>query len=370
MILEPRSTLSRIKPYVPGKSIEELTAEKGIADAVKLSSNENPLGPSDKAKAAIVAAAGDVNIYPDGSGSRLKAALSERLSVSSDQLILGCGSDEIIRLLAEAYLEPGGAAAFADVSFSQYAFVARIMAADEIVVPTKNGVHDLAGFAEAVARHRPALCFVCNPNNPTGTYVSQDEVVHFLDTVPEETLVVFDEAYFEYVEADDFPDTVDLIRRGRQAVVLRTFSKIYGLAGLRVGYGIAPARIVEQLEKVRPPFNVNRIALAAAEAALCDRDHLETSRRMNAAERKRLTDRLHELGLSVLPSQANFLFVEVGPSGPEIYEALMNRGVIVRHGTSFGRPDAIRVTVGTKEQNDRVLQAFGEILTVAPKGEI
>ena len=362
----PRPALGRIEPYVPGKTAAELARERGVRDAVKLSSNENPLGPSPAALRAMAQASAGVNVYPDGASRALKRALAERAGLDEHEVVVGCGSDEIIRMLAEAYLNPGDPCVFADHTFSQYAFATRLMDAREVVVPLKSGVHDLDGFAKAVAAEKPVLCFVCNPNNPTGTYVSHRDVVRFLDAVAASsphTLVVFDEAYFEYVDAPDFPDTVALLKEGRHIAVLRTFSKIYGLAGLRVGYGYLPAQVAAELEKIRPPFNVNSLAQAAALAALDDQAHVEASRAMNAGERARLTEAFERLGLYVYPSQANFLLVSFpGPSLP-VYEELLARGVIVRGGHAFGIPEALRITIGTPEQNDRVIKAVAEAMS-------
>lgn len=357
MRFRPRAALARIQPYVPGKSAHDLG---GAVDVVKLSSNENPLGPSPKVKEALLAEAAQAHRYPDGGSRTLRREIARRLGVEPENIIMGCGSDEVIRLLAEAYLDPGEGCAFADATFSQYAFVTRIMSAREIVVPLKEEVHDLDAFAARLAQERPRLCFICNPNNPTGTYVGRAALERFLDRVPPETLVVIDEAYIEYADAPDFPDGCELLKAGRPVVSLRTFSKIHGLAGLRVGYGVGPAEVVAALERIRPPFNVNRFAHAAALAALEDEEHVRRSREMNAAERRRVAGALAELGLWVAPSQANFLFVRLGPAAAAIAESLTEAGVLVRPTASFGRPEAIRVTVGTPEQNDRFLRALQE----------
>lgn len=365
-----RAALERIKAYVPGVSAEDLARQAGVYDSIKLSSNENPFGAGPKAIAAAKKAAEEMHLYPDGSSRKLKEALAQRLGFDTSQIALGCGSDELIRMLGEAYLEPKRAAVFADVTFSQYAFVARVMGAEEVVVPLRDGVHDLWEMAYRARKHRATLCFICNPNNPTGTYVDAAQVRRFLDAIPSETLVVFDEAYVEYVDAADFPDVLGLIREGRPVVSLRTFSKIHGLAGLRVGYAIAPAWVVADLEKVRPPFNVNRVAQAAACAALEDTEHLAMSRSVNQRERELITARLREMGLRPYPSQANFVWVDLGMESKEVYQALLMRGVIVRQGGSFGVPTALRITVGTPEQNQRMLAALGEVLSAAPvKGE-
>ena len=370
MIPPARGALQRIRPYVPGTSSQDLLRLYGVADSIKLSSNENPLGAGRLAIEAAKAAASEIHLYPDGASRELKEALGRHLDVDAAQIVVGCGSDELIRMLAEAYLEPGRAAVFADITFSQYAFVTRIMGAQEVAVPLKDGVHDLPEMAAQVRRHRATLCFVCNPNNPTGTYVNETEVRRFLDALDQETLVIFDEAYVEYADAPDFPDVLGLIREGRPVVSLRTFSKIHGLAGLRVGYAIAPPDVVATLERVRPPFNVNRVAQAAARAALNDHQHVKESREMNTSQRALLFRRLQELGLRPYPSQSNFLWVDLGVPSDPVYRALLERGVIVRQGSSFGSPTALRISIGTPEQNQRLLEALADVWASAEmKGE-
>jgi len=367
---QARAALRRIEPYVPGVSAEDVLRQLGIKDAVKLSSNENPFGAGRLARQAVEAAAREIHIYPDGGSSKLRAALSRHLGVDAGQITVGCGSDELIRMLAEAYLEPKKAVVFASLTFSQYAFVTRLMDAQEVAVPLKDGVHDLWEMAYYVRKHRAQLCFICNPNNPTGTYVTRADVLRFLDAIPEETLVVFDEAYVEYADAPDFPDVLALIREGRRVVSLRTFSKIHGLAGLRVGYCIAPRDVIEVLERVRPPFNVNRVAQAAAVAALEDVEHVEMSKKVNREEREKLTQKLAALGLRPYPSQANFIWVDLGMPSDGIYRSLLERGVIVRPGSVFGCPTALRISIGTPEQNQRLLEALAAVLEAAAmKGE-
>lgn len=371
MTAPARTALERIKPYVPGTSAEDLMRLLGIADCIKLSSNENPFGAGRLATEAAKAAASELHLYPDGASLKLKEALARHLGVEAAQIAVGCGSDEIIRMLAEAYLEPHDAAVFADVTFSQYAFVTRIMDAKEVVVPLRDGVHDLPAMAFQVREHQAKLCFVCNPNNPTGTYVNDAQVRRFLQEIPEDTLVVFDEAYVEYADAPDFPDVLGLINEGRTVVSLRTFSKIHGLAGLRVGYAIAPPDVVAELEKVRPPFNVNRVAQAAACAALDDVEHVTKSREVNAKERARLLRELEELGTRPYPSQSNFVWVDLGVPSDPVYQALLERGVIVRQGSSFGGPTALRISIGTPEQNQRMIQALADVLaSAAMKGDV
>lgn len=363
-MIKPRSSVLRIEPYVPGKSAGDLTPTDSGEPIVKLSSNENPFGPSPAAVRAAQQEASNLHIYPDGASTLIKSHLSDRLNIDVNRIIMGCGSDEVIRMLGEAYLGPDSAAVFADTTFSQYIFVTRLMGAKEVVVPLRDGVHDLAGMAQAVNETKAGLVFICNPNNPTGTYVNERDLLAFIDAVPDETLVVVDEAYFEYADAPDFPDVLNLIREGRNIVLLRTFSKAYALAGLRIGYGIGPKEVVSVLERIRPPFNVNRIAETAAIAALADRDHLDTSTDVNQKERQRLTSELVKLGLSPLPSQSNFIWVRLGGLSTPVYEALLEKGIIVRDGVSFGEPEALRVTIGTEQQNTRLISALRTIVTM------
>ena len=371
MSTEPRAALSRIRPYVPGTSAEDVLRLLGVRDAIKLSSNENPYGAGRMAREAVAAAAREIHVYPDGASYELRAALGEHLCVDARHITVGCGSDELIRMLGEAYLEPKRTAVFADITFSQYAFVTRLMGAEEVAVPLKEGVHDLWEMAYHVRKHRASLCFICNPNNPTGTYVTTSDVLRFLDAIPEETLVVFDEAYVEYTDAHDFPDVLDLVRNGRRVVSLRTFSKIHGLAGLRVGYCVAPPDVIETLDRIRPPFNINRVAQAAAVAALRDREHVEMSRRINRQERERLTREFQALGLRPYPSQANFIWVDLGMPSDGVYRSLLERGVIVRQGSSFGWPTALRISIGTPQQNQKMIEALTAVIeTAATKGEL
>lgn len=361
-MIATRPTIDRITPYVPGKGIEEVAREYGLSRVIKLASNENPLGPSPKALAAMRARLEDVSRYPDGACTELVELLSERLGVPAGCLIVGNGSDEVIKLLAEAYLEPGDEVVFADPTFSEYAYAARLMGAAEVPVKLTAGfVHDLDAMLQAVTP-RTKLVFVCNPNNPTGTAVGHAELERFLAALPPKTLLVCDEAYVEYVERPDFPDTVRWVREGRNVLVLRTFSKVYGLAGLRVGYGIAPEHIMRHLWRVKEPFNVNLLAQIAAAAALEDQEHVARSVRLNAAEKRRLAAHLAELGCTVTPSETNFLWVGLGRPARPVFQALLERGVIVRCGDAFGFPEYIRVSIGTAEQNGLFLAELAKVL--------
>lgn len=358
-----RRTIERITPYVPGRGIGEVAREFGLERVVKLASNENPLGPSPQAVEAMRSLLESVALYPDGASTELVQRLSEHLNVPPESIIVGNGSDEVIKLLAEAYLEPEDEVIYADPTFSEYAYAARLMGAKEVVVPLTGGyVHDLDAMLEAVTE-RTKLVFVCNPNNPTGTAVSQRELERFLNALPESALLVCDEAYYEYVDTQNFPDTLQWVREGRRVFVLRTFSKVYGLAGLRVGYGLAPEPIMGPVRRVKEPFNVNLLGQAAAVAALADREHLERSQVMNRTERQRLTERLTELGFSVTPSQTNFLWVGLGQPAKPVFDGLMRRGMIVRSGDAFGAPNHIRVTVGTPEHNELFLNLLEQVIS-------
>ena len=355
-----RPELDSIKPYVPGKPIEEVERELGITNVIKLASNENPLGPSPEAKEAIKKAADKVYLYPDGNVYYLKNALAGKLQIDPKNLIVGNGSDEIIELLGHAFLTPGDEIIVADPTFSEYEFSARIMGAQVVKVPCQNMRHDLAAMKKAVSE-RTKIVYICNPNNPTGTYVSKSETDEFMAGLPDDIIVVFDEAYFEYTDADDYPNGIDYFRQGKNVITLRTFSKIYGLAGLRIGYGIAPEGLISALNRVREPFNVNLIAQEAAIASLSSQ-HVERSREVNAQGKIQLYRAFEEMGLKFWPTQANFILVELPRDCKEVFLALQKRGVIIRTGDIFGLSNCIRVTIGTKEQNERFLRELREVL--------
>ncbi len=350
--------IAGITPYSPGKPIEELERELGITGSIKLASNENPRGPSPKAIAALSDATKTLHRYPDGGGHYLRLALAERWKVSPDQIILGNGSDEVITFLTKAFLAPGDEAVMAEPSFIVYKIDVTAEHAKPVTVPLNEFRHDLPAMAKAVTA-RTRLVFVCNPNNPTGTYVTAAEVGAFLQAIPPDVIVVFDEAYYEYVTAADYPDTLAILKGGRNVVLLRTFSKIYGLAGLRIGYGLTTPEIVQHLNRIRPPFNTNSLAQKAALAALSDEEHVRESRRLNTEGMGFLTERLNALGLTVVPSQANFLYFDVKQDGKAVFEALLRRGVIVRHlGGAF-----LRVTIGLSQENERFITALQAVLS-------
>lgn len=357
MTLHIHPDIQSLTPYVPGKPIEELRRELGLHRVIKLASNENPIGPSPRALAALVGATDSLHRYPDGGGHRLRHVLAERWKVSSEHIILGNGSDELLGLLARAFLAPGDDAVMADHTFVIYRMEVTAAHGNPIVVPLTNWTHDLDAMARAITP-RTRLLFVCNPNNPTGTMVSADEVSRLMALVPNDVVVVFDEAYYEYVRDPQFPDTIAYVRDGRNVVVLRTFSKIYGLAGLRIGYGITTPEIAGILNRIRPPFNANSLAQQAAVAALDDEEHVARSRSVNAEGMAQVSQGLEALGLTPIPSQTNFLYFDVGRDGRQVFEALLREGIIVRHieGTR------LRVTIGLADENAAFLQALKKVL--------
>jgi histidinol-phosphate aminotransferase len=356
----------RIAPYVPGKPIAETARELGIpeADILKMASNENPLGPSPRALEAIRGALQDLNYYPDGGGYELKRALSKRLGVGPECLVLGNGSNDVLELVARAFLRPGETAVYSQHAFLVYPLVVQAIGATGIEVPARDYGTDLEGLAAAV-RADTKLLFVANPNNPTGTFSAWDEIARMIERVPPRVLVVLDEAYGEYLPDELQSPTARWLGRFPNLVVSRTLSKAYGLAGLRVGYGIAHPDVAEVMNRVRQPFNVNHLAMVAAVAALDDAEFISRSRAVNAAGLEQLARGFGRLGLEFIASRANFITVRVGEAD-RIYRALLASGVIVRPIAGYGLPEHLRVTVGTAEQNERFLEALARALGRSP----
>ena len=357
MTLHVHPDIAALSPYVPGKPIEELQRELGLARVIKLASNENPLGPSPKAMAVINDGVATLHRYPDGSAFRLREALADRWKVTADQVILGNGSDEILGLLARTFLSPGDEAVMADQTFVIYKMEVMAAHGKAVIVPLVQWRHDVMAMAAAMTG-RTRLLFLCNPNNPPGTMVSAEEVARLLARVPEHVVVVFDEAYFEYVRSSAFPDSMAYVKQGRNAIVLRTFSKIYGLAGLRIGYGVTTPEIANFLNRVRPPFNANSLAQRAALAALDDDEHVAKSRALNQTGMEQVVTGLRALGFTPIPSETNFVYFDAGRDGRQMFESLLRLGVIVRH--IEGR--MIRVTIGQADENGAFLTALGQIL--------
>jgi histidinol-phosphate aminotransferase len=354
-----------IAPYEPGKPIEELERELGIHNAIKLASNENPLPPSDRVQEAVAAALGVLNRYPDGSGFYLRQALAKKHGVTSEQIVLGNGSNELIELLVRTFLRPGDEAVVPHPSFVVYPMIVQAAGGIRVMVMLKDYRLDLEAMARAVTP-MTKIVFIANPNNPTATIVTAEEVEHFMSRVPPRTIVVFDEAYIEFALGPDFPETLAYVKQGRKVVVLRTFSKAASLAGLRVGYGVADADATALMNRIRQPFNVNSLAQAAALAALDDDSHTLECVRMIEAGRHFLYDEFKSLGLRYVPARANFILVDVGRSAADIYQKLLHEGVIVRPLTPFGMETALRITVGTPEENRRLVKALRAALGKRP----
>src|SRR5687767_2339648 len=352
------SYVRSIAPYQPGKPISELAREMGLDERgiVKLASNENPRGIGPRTRAAIEGAIGDIARYPDGNGFELKQALAKRYHVDMASVVLGNGSNDVLELVALAFLGPGRAAVYSQHAFAVYPLATQARGARSIVVPVKNYAHDLEAMAKAID-DETYVAWVANPNNPTGTFARHEEVEAFLKRVPERVLVVLDEAYNEYLTPELRSDTVKLVKRHPNLVITRTFSKAYGLAGLRVGYALAHASVADVMNRVRQPFNVNSIALAAATAALDDMEFVARSYAENLQGLRQLEDGARGLGLEFIPSHANFLTIRVGRAA-EVYKRLLRRGVIVRPVGGYGLPEHLRVTIGTPQENEKFLGAL------------
>jgi histidinol-phosphate aminotransferase len=358
---QARPQIFNLKPYVPGKPIEEVKRELGLTDVIKMASNENPLGPAPLAKQAIIEHLGDMHIYPDSSYRDLKAKLALRLQVDTDCVAVGNGSDEILKMLAEAFLNPGDEVILPHPTFSEYEFVSTVMGAKCIQVPLLNNTHDLKAMLECVSP-RTKIIFICNPNNPTGTMVTGEALSGFINRLSRDVLLVIDEAYSEYVESPEYRSAQALLEKRPQTIVLRTFSKLYGLAALRLGYGISSPAIISTLERVREPFNVNSLAQYAGMAALDDAEHIAESLRLNRCGKAYLYQVLAGLGLEYTPTEANFIFIDTGRDAGMVFRGMLKKGVIIRSCESFGCPTSIRVTVGTPEQNQRFIKALQSVL--------
>jgi len=358
MSLAINPALARLPVYQPGRPIEEVARELNLParDIIKLASNENPLGPSPLALAAMEKALAHLHLYPDGNAFYLKQKLGEKLGVETSQIILGNGSNEIIEFVGHALIAPGTDVIVSQYCFAIYPIITRLFAGNVVTVPAKDYGHDLAAMLRAITP-QTRLIFVANPNNPTGTLAAREDVVHLINEVPPEVLLVMDEAYIEFL--DDPVDLLPLLRRGLKPnlLLMRTFSKIYGLAGLRLGYGIGHPDVIAALEKVRQPFNINSLVQAGALAALDDAEHIGRTRRNNAAGLKFFEQGLRDLRLSYVPSAANFLLVRVG-EGQRVFEELQKQGVITRPMGGYQLPEFIRISIGTPAENTRCLAAL------------
>ncbi len=355
-----------LQPYQPGKPIDELQREYGVSDIVKLASNENPLGPSPRVREVLAGEFEELARYPDGNGFALKQALSARHGVDPAQITLGNGSSDPLEFVVRAFVQPGDEVLFSEHAFAMYPIVTRAASAQAVVAPARDWGHDLEAM-RALIGERTRVIFIANPNNPTGTWLHEDELKAFVAAVPENVIVVVDEAYFDYARdpalgAAGYPDASLWLDEFPNLVVTRTFSKAYGLAGLRVGYALSQADIANLLNRIRPPFNVNSLALAAAGAALADQEHLRRAVHLNVEEMARVTDGMRELGLEYIPSVGNFVSIDVGGDAAPVYDALLHEGVIVRPVANYGMPRHLRVTLGLPAENERFLKALRKVL--------
>lgn len=356
-----RKAVHRLKPYVPGKPIEEVQRELGLAEVIKLASNENPLGPSPKAIEAAKKVLPEIHRYPDDSYYQLRHKIAAFYNVSPEWVLLGRGSDEILLHIVQTFVEPGDEVVFSTPSFVMYDILSTLMDAVCVKVPLRDFVHDVDGLLDAVTE-RTKIVFIDNPNNPAGTILRDRAVRSLLNEIPEGVIVVLDEAYAEFVESPDYPKSLDYVKEGYPVIVLRTFSKAYGLAGLRVGYGFARPEITQHLFKVREPFNVSSVAAAAAEAALDDVEFLDRVRKTVWVSKRLMYRGLEQLGLRYVPTEANFVLIDVKRSAKEVADALLRKGVIVRPCEPFGLPNHLRVDVGTPETVERFIAALREVL--------
>ncbi|EKD70229.1 MAG: hypothetical protein ACD_46C00593G0001 [uncultured bacterium] len=353
-------SIRHLTPYQPGKPIEELERELGITSSIKLASNENPIGPSPKAIDAIKKSLQQAHIYPDGSGYELKKALAEYLSVSSNQLTLGNGSENILELIVKSYLSKNDTAVISQYAFLTIPILIKSYGAITNVVPAKNWGHDILGMLNAID-NKTRVLFLVNPNNPTGTYTNKTDFETLLKNVPSEILIVVDEAYSEYIHQDDYPIALNYLANHPNLIITRTFSKIYGLAGLRLGYAISSPEIADILNRARLPFNVNSLAAKAGCAALIDDDHIQQSVTMNNQGMQQLQAGLKQLNIDYIPSIGNFITIDVKDAA-RVYQQLLLQGIIVRPLQAYGMPKHIRVTIGTAEQNKRFLNAIRLVL--------
>jgi len=354
--------ITELSPYQPGKPVEELERELGIADIIKLASNENPLGPSPVVTASIAGQLAELARYPDGSAYQLKDKLQARLGIVPAMVTVGNGSNDVLELVARVFLGPGLESIVSEHSFVVYPLVTKSLGAKLTVIPAIDFGQDLEATLAAIS-DQTRIVFIANPNNPTGTWVNKQSLLSFLDAVPEEVLVVLDEAYAEYVSEPDYPNGLELVGNYPNLIVTRTFSKAYGLAGLRIGYAVSHPDIADLMNRVRQPFNVNAMSLAAALVALDDEAHLQESIRINNEGMKMLTDACDQLGLGYIPSVGNFLTIDCGRDAMPVYEGLLRAGVIVRPIGVYGMPNHLRVTIGLPEENMRFIDSLREALS-------
>lgn len=356
-----REVVNTISPYIPGKPISEVKRELGLKKVIKLASNENPLGPSENVKKAIIENLNELSIYPDGNCTELKLKLSKKLNVKPSQIIFGAGSDELTQLIANIFINPGDNAIMAKPSFSRYETVTKVMGGIPIEVPLKNYKHALDEFYNNI-NERTRIIWICNPNNPTGTIVKKDELYSFIKSIPSNIAVVVDQAYNEYIDDVDYPNAIEWLDEFKNLIVLQTFSKIYGLASLRIGYAITSEDIVENLNRVRPPFNVNQLAQIAALIALDDEEHVRKAKELNRKSLEFFYNEFEKMNLPYIKSYGNFVMVDVKKDAVDVFKKLLLKGIIVRPGDIFDMPSFLRITTGLESDNMEFIKALKEIL--------
>ncbi len=356
-----RAVIDQLTPYVPGKSIEEVRRELGLSRIIKLASNENPLGPSPRAVQAMVKELQEVHVYPNGKDRQLREAIADRCGLKPEMVIFSNGEDNILTLITQAFLETGEESVVASITFHAYTTATIIAGGRVCPVPLKDYTHDLEAMLEAI-NEKTKLVFICNPNNPTGTMVTKGQADWFMERVGDEVLVIFDEAYGEYADRDQYPDAVRYVKEGRNVLVLRTFSKLFGLAGVRVGYALGKPDLIRALAAVREPFAVDRIGQAGALAVLEDEEYIRRSKEVNRDGKEFLYRELDRMGLSYVPTQANFILVDTGKKAELVHEAMQREGVIIRPAHHWGLKTKIRVTIGTREQNQWFISALQKVL--------
>lgn len=357
-----RREILEIKPYIPAKPIEEIEREYKVKNFVQLISNENPFSVSSEIRKRIQKELKTVNRYPDGGGFYVKKKLAEKFKVKSENIILGNGGDEVLSMLCEAFLNKGEEVIIGQPSFSAYEISCRIMGGVPVFVQLENFKFDLKNILKKITR-KTKIIFICNPNNPTGTIVEEKEVIYFLKHIPENILVVFDEAYSEYVENKNFPDTLSFIRKGhyKNVISIRTFSKIYSMAGLRIGYGIGDEEVIKYMNIVRKPYNVNSLAQAVAVASLSNNLIVSLNHKLNKKRKQYLYSSFIKLGINFVPTETNFIFVNTGMDSKDLCEKLIYHGVLVRAGYVFGYSEFIRVTIGKDNENKKLVRALSKI---------
>jgi len=356
-----RKEILDLKPYIPGKPIEEVKRELGLKEVIKLASNETSVGPSPLAIEAIKKEIKNINLYPEGSSSLLREKLAHRLSIDKEMIIIGNGEDDIIDLIGMAFINEGEEVITGAITFPAYETAAKIMGGKIIPVKLKEYTYNLEEIARRI-NEKTKIIFVCNPNNPTGTIVDKEAVDRFIRQVHENVIVVFDEAYYDYVEDKNYPNSVSYALEGKNVIVLRTFSKIAGIAGVRIGYGIAKPELISYLRRVVNPFTTNRLAQVAALASLDDEEHYRKVLNSNQEGKRYLYRELKELGIFYVPTEANFIFIDLKRGSKDIFEKLLKKGIIIRPGETWGCPNFIRVTIGTTYENEKFINALKEVL--------